>query len=73
MSNRAFTLTAEAGMKDDTVVARFKLFQDTMMAEVEKNCRNISILMAKHATFCKALYESPLSRGKELFRQELRR
>jgi hypothetical protein len=72
MSDRAFALTTEAGMKAHTVVARFQLYRDSMLAEIDKNCRNISILIAKHGNSCQTLAEDPLNRGTDLFKEQLR-
>jgi len=46
-------------MSPKTHVARLAMATDEMMAEIEKTCSNISIILNKHARSCQLLLEKP--------------
>jgi hypothetical protein len=70
MLERAVTMTAKAKLKFETIDARSKLFQSSMMEELGKDCRNISILLAKYGKTCQSLFENPKLRELELITEE---
>jgi hypothetical protein len=72
MLERATTLTAKAKMKFETVDARETLAQDSLAAEIGKDCRNRSIILAKHGKTCRNLYENPAAREIEVIREQLK-
>ncbi len=59
MLERTVRITAKAKMKFETIDARGKLSRDSMLAEIGKDCRNLSILLAKYGEACRSLFENP--------------
>jgi hypothetical protein len=72
MLERATTLTAKAKMKFETINARVTLAQQSLAGEIGKDCRNLSILLAKHGKACRDLYENPAEREIEVIRDQLK-
>lgn len=71
MFDRAVKSTTEAKLLPATIDARHKHSQESMMAKIGKDCRNISILLADHGEACKKLAEDPTLRTIELLREQL--
>jgi hypothetical protein len=71
MFARAAETTAKANLSAGTIDARNKHSQDLMMTKIEKNCRNVEILLADHGDICKKLAEDSTSRTIELLREKL--
>ena len=49
---RAALVTEKAGLKPETVEARFKMAADDTMKRIDKNTSNISILMTDYKDLC---------------------
>jgi hypothetical protein len=71
MLERAVTITARAKMKFETVDARLKLYQASMLEELGKDCRNETILLAEYGKTCRTLFENPDARELQLIREQL--
>jgi hypothetical protein len=69
---RAATYTKEAGLRDETILARFKLAINGMMRDMEKDCGNVSIVMAQHNDACEVITKAPDKRADELIKRSLR-
>jgi hypothetical protein len=49
---RAAVVTEQAGLKPETVVARFKIAVETMIKRIDKNMSKISILISAYNNLC---------------------
>jgi hypothetical protein len=49
---RAALLAEQAGLKPETVVARFKIAVQTMIKRIDKNMSNVSILISAYNDLC---------------------
>jgi hypothetical protein len=49
---RAAMITEQAGLKPETVGARFKMAADDMIKRIDKNTSNVSILMSDYNDLC---------------------
>jgi hypothetical protein len=50
-------LGKEAGVSENAMLARQTLAAQDMMSAIDRNCSNISVLLLKYASSCKALRE----------------
>jgi hypothetical protein len=73
MLERATRLTAKAKMKFETIDARETVAQDSLSAEMGKDCRNLSVLLAKYGKTCRSLFEDPTTREIQVIREQLKR
>jgi hypothetical protein len=64
---RAFMITKEAGLKDETVGARYKMSIDDMSKRIDKNTSNISILMTDYNELCIEAMTDPEKRARYWF------
>lgn len=61
--------TRTAKLKPETFTARIEMEAQQMRESMDGECRNISIILAKHAMSCKLLLESPQKRVKALMEE----
>lgn len=59
---RAMVVSDIIGMKDETIAARLQMAATAQLEEIDQNFVNISILMEKYLTSCKAVFVDPESR-----------
>jgi hypothetical protein len=57
-------VTKEAGLKEETVGARYKIAVDEMMSRIGQDTSNISILMADYDKLCIEVMNDPEKRGR---------
>jgi hypothetical protein len=55
MVERSYLMTKKAGMKIETIPARYKLKQNDMTKALGADCRNLSILIADYGESCRKL------------------
>ena len=60
---RAAIVTAEAGLKPETVGARFNMAVKDMIKRIDKNTSNISMLMTDYNDLCIEVMTDPEKRG----------
>ncbi len=60
---RAAVVTEQAGLKLETVAARFEMAVKDMTARIDKNTSNISILMTDYHDLCIKVMNEPEKRG----------
>jgi hypothetical protein len=61
---RAATITEQAGLKPETVGARFKMAADDMIKRIDKNTSNVSILMSDYNDLCIEVMTDVEKRGR---------
>jgi hypothetical protein len=62
----AFSLAGAAGISSEATKARMRLINVEMMKSIDDSCGNISILIERYSSFCKAMLKDPAPRLKEL-------
>jgi hypothetical protein len=68
-SAEIFMQTAGSVVLPKTAMAKFALFGDSMMDEIENSCTNISVLAVQHMKPCKQLQQDPEPIFEDLFRR----
>jgi hypothetical protein len=60
----AALVTKEAGLKEETIAARYKLALADMESRIDRNTSNISILQADYDNLCVEVMNDPEKRGR---------
>jgi hypothetical protein len=62
----AIQVANSVGVSQEAALARMRLTNKSLVDAIHKDCGNISILLERYATFCKALVQEPDQRFREL-------
>jgi hypothetical protein len=54
------------GMTNEAATARMMLLTKHLLAEINHNCVNVSVILLRYSEFCKQLNRDPMFRLKEL-------
>jgi hypothetical protein len=69
----AFIVGKSVGVSQEAFAARLRLTNQSLMKDIDKDCGNMSILLERYATFCKALAQHPDQRLQQLIQCSIKK